>query len=113
MCQPELFLEFKRATSPSGGRTRHHRITAKRKLFVIGSSRDADLRLWQGPGQAEILGCHAVLQYVSGNWVLQNLAVEGAEVLVNGLPVIEAILDAETKIEIAGHHIELFSRRRV
>ncbi len=113
MGQPELFLEFKRTSSASGSRGRQHRITPKQKLFVIGSSRDADLRIWQEPGQSEILGCHAVLQYVSGKWVLQNLAVEGAEVLVNGLPVVEAILDAETKIEIGGHQIELFSKRRV
>lgn len=41
MGQPELFLEFKR----EGLKVRHHRVTPKRKIFVIGSSPEADLRI--------------------------------------------------------------------
>lgn len=112
MGQPELFLEFKGATSLSNGRAQRHRLTAARKMFVIGTSPDADLRIWQEAGHPEILGCHAVLQHDGANWVLRSLAVEGAEVLVNGKPAVEAILDSETKIQIGRHRINLFSKKR-
>ena len=108
MGQPDLFLEFKR----EGKASRHHRVTTKRRLFVIGSSPDADLRV----GGENILGCHAVLQYQAPNWVLRSLAVDGAPVKVNGVEVVEAILnedvDAETIIEVGGHRIDLFSKKR-
>lgn len=113
MGQPQLFLEFKREGRP----VRHHRVTAKRKLFVIGSSPDADLRI----GGDGIMGCHAVLHFKShgenSHWVLRSLAVDGAVVMVNDQPVIEAILDekndANTIIQIGDHRIELFSKQRV
>lgn len=108
MGQPDLFLEFKR----EGKASRHHRVTTKRRLFVIGSSPDADLRV----GGENILGCHAVLQYQAPNWVLRSLAVDGAPVKVNGVEVVEAVLneefDAETIVEVGGHRIDLFSKKR-
>ncbi len=106
MGQPELFLEFKR----EGLKVRHHRVTPKRKIFVIGSSPEADLRI----GGDSILGCHAVLQYQGPNWVLRSLAIDGATVRVNGQDTVEAILDPsiETVIEIGSHRIDLFAKKR-
>jgi hypothetical protein len=108
MGQPELFLEFKR----EGQKARHHRVTAKRRLFMIGSSSEADLRI----GGDGVMGCHAVLQHEGTTWTLRSLALEGAPVRVNGVEVIEAVLnestDTDTVIEIGKHRIDLFSRKR-
>lgn len=103
MGQPELFLEFKRGE----GRARHLRVT-QRKIFVIGSSKSANLRI----GGADILGCHAALQFIKGKWILKNLSVDGAEVLVNGKPVVEAIIDETAEVTIGGNRIDLFSKKR-
>ncbi|CAN5397900.1 hypothetical protein BH10BDE1_BH10BDE1_19770 [soil metagenome] len=108
MGQPELFLEFTR----EGQKPRHHRVTAKRRMYVIGSSSDADLRI----GGEGIMGCHAVLQHDGSTWTLRSLALEGAAVRVNGVEVIEAVLNqataTETVIEIGAHRIDLFSKNR-
>lgn len=108
MGQPELFLEFKRAGSEAGSRARHHRVTPARRLFVIGSSSDADLRI-AGEG---VLGCHAVLQHVEGKWILKSLVVEGADVLVDGKPIVEAVITDSAEVSIGGNRIELFSKKR-
>ncbi|MDX9730649.1 MAG: AgmX/PglI C-terminal domain-containing protein [Bdellovibrionales bacterium] len=105
MGQPALFLEHKK----DGKQTRRHRVTAERRLFVIGSSRDADLRI----GGENVQGCHAVLQFRSPHWYVKSLAVEtGIPVRVNDQEVIEAVVSEETKIEIGGNRIELFSKQR-
>ncbi len=107
MGQPELFLEFKRPGSPEGGRARHLRVTQK-KIFVIGSSPTANLRI----GGANILGCHAALQFTEGKWTLKSLSVDGAQVLVNGTPIIEAVIDETAEVTIGGNRIDLFSKKR-
>ncbi len=108
MGQPALFLEFRR----EGQNARQHRVTPKRRLFVIGSSREADLRI-DGQG---IMGCHAVLQYEGGSWTLRNLALEGAPVRVNGTEVIEVIFKDndrdQTTVEIGSHRFDLSSKKR-
>lgn len=106
MGQRELFLEFKRDGAKSA---RHHRVTAKRKLYLIGSSPEADLRI----GGESIQGCHAVIQYHNSKWMVRSLIVEGAPVRVNGEEIVEAVLDEnkETVIEIGKHRIDLFSKQ--
>lgn len=108
MGQRDLFLEFKR----EGLSSRHHRLTTRTKLFVIGSSPEADLRI----GGDGIMGCHAVLQYQAPNWVVRSLAVDGgAAVSINNTEVIESVLDESAErstLQIGPHHIQLVSKLR-
>lgn len=108
MGQRDLFLEFKR----EGSSPRHHRVTTRTKLFVIGSSPDADLRI----GGDGVMGCHAVLQYQAPNWVVRSLAVDGAPVTVNNVEVIESVLEESASdpivIQIGQHRIQLVSKIR-
>ncbi len=104
MSRPELFLEHKR----EGHTPRHLRLTAKRKTFLIGSSKDADLRI---DGEA-VDGCHAVLQYRTPHWYVRSLSLEGAPVTLNGAEVVEAVVDGSASLAIGGNRIELFSRER-
>ncbi len=104
MSRPELFLEHKR----EGHTPRHLRLTAKRKTFLIGSSKEADLRI----GGESIDGCHAVLQFKSPHWYVRSLSLDGAPVTLNGEPVVEAVVDGTASIAIGGNKIELFSRER-
>jgi outer membrane biosynthesis protein TonB/pSer/pThr/pTyr-binding forkhead associated (FHA) protein len=103
MGTPDIFLEHKK-----GGRVQKYlRVDGSREMFVIGSSREADLRL-KGDG---VSGCHAVLRFRSPHWYVCD--VSGTEsVLVNDTLVREAQIDQSARIEIAGHRIQLFTKER-
>ncbi len=104
MGRPELFLEH----SGNGTSTRRRRVTSRTPLYVIGSSKDADLRL---AGQ-DVAGCHAVLQYRDSHWYIRSVSLDGPQVKLNNEPVVEAQLDESAEIEIGEHRIKLFSKER-
>lgn len=104
MGRPELFLEH----SGTGTQTRRRRVTARTPLYVIGSSKEADLRL---TGK-EVAGCHAVLQYRDSNWYIRSVSLEGPQVLLNNEAIVEAIIDEKAEIGIGEHKIKLFSKER-
>ena len=104
MGRPELFLEH----SGTGTQTRRRRVTSRTPLYVIGSSKEADLRL----AGKEVAGCHAVLQYRDSRWYIRSVSLEGPQVLLNNEPVVEAIIDENAEIEIGDHKIKLFSKDR-
>lgn len=100
---PEVFIEHSKGE-------RHQkflRVSAKRKLFLIGSSREANLRLTG----SEIQGCHAALRYREPHWYICDIS--GKESLkINGQVMSEAKLDSTASIEIGEHHIQLFAKER-
>jgi outer membrane biosynthesis protein TonB len=104
MGRPELFLEH----SGTGTQTRRRRVTSRTPLYVIGSSKEADLRL----AGKEVAGCHAVLQYRDSHWYIRSVSLEGPQVLLNNEPVVEAIIDEKAEIGIGDHKIKLFSKER-
>lgn len=109
MSRPELFLEHHKATGRERRKTpRRVRITPERKMFVIGSSPEADLRL----NGEEVMGCHAVLQFKNGQWFLRSFAVDSGAVSVNDETVVEAALSEKSTVKIGTHRLELFSKQR-
>lgn len=100
---PEIFLEHN-----EGGKHRKIlRVKPDRGLFVIGSSREADLRI----GGEGVQGCHAALRYRKPHWYICDIS--GTETIkVNGQPVVEARIDEKAAIEIGAHRIELFAKER-
>ncbi len=100
---PDIFIEHKRGEKVQ----KILRLDAGRKLFVIGSSQTADLRI-SGEG---VTGCHVVLRSVGSKWLICD--VSGTELLrVNGLVVTEHEIDEKALVEIAGHRIQLFAKER-
>lgn len=104
MSHPEIFLEHR----GQGKSVRRRRITSRTPLYVIGSSKDADLRILD----QSIAGCQAVLQYRDSHWYIRNVTVDGPELRLNNEPVVEARLTAESDIQIGTHRIRLFSPER-
>lgn len=104
MGRPELFLEH----SGHGKMMRRRRVTSRTPLYVIGSSKEADLRL----AGTDVAGCHAVLQFRDSRWYIRNVSVDGSEVKMNSQPIVEACLDESAEIEIGDHKIKLFSKER-
>jgi len=103
MGAPEIFLELKRDEKVQ----KILRVAPGRKMFVIGASRDADLKIF-GEG---IQGVHAVLKLRDDGWHLCD--VSGTESLkINGKITSEARVDESAKVEICGHRINLFARER-
>lgn len=101
MGTPEIFLEHKRGEKVQ----KYLRVRPDRDLFVIGSSREADLRI-SGDGVA---GCHAVLRYRAPHWYVCD--VSGTESLrVNDRVVTESIITATADVEIGSHKIKLFAK---
>ena len=100
---PEILLEHN-----EGGKHRKIlRVNPERGLFVIGSSREADLRI-SGEG---VQGCHAALRYRQPYWYVCDIS--GTETIkVDGKPVVEARIDRKAAIEIGSHRIELFTKER-
>ncbi len=100
---PEILLEHKRGEKQS----KKLRVKATRKLFVIGSSDEADLRI----AGEDVKGCHAALRLRETGWYICDIS--GSEnVKVNGQVVSEAKVDGATQVEIAGHVIQLFAKER-
>lgn len=100
---PEIFLEHKKGDKHQ----KMLRVRPDRPLFVIGSSREADLRI-AGEG---VQGCHAALRYRAPHWYVCDIS--GSEsVKVDGRSVSEARLDGKAAIEIGAHRIQLFMKER-
>ena len=66
MAAPDLILEHIEGEKVK----KHLRIQAKSNMFLIGSSKAADLRL---KGK-EIAGCHLVLKYRAPHWYACDLS---------------------------------------
>lgn len=79
------------------GGTHHGRSISLETPRRIGRASDADIRI-EGPGIAE---CHAMLEVVDGQAVLRNAE---SDVLVNGLRVREAVLQAGDQIAFDVQH---------
>jgi outer membrane biosynthesis protein TonB len=80
-------------------------IKPERRLFVIGSSKTADLKI-AGPS---VVGCHAVLRYRAPHWYVCD--VSGTESLrVNDRKVTEARIEGVTTVEIGAHRLKLFAK---
>jgi outer membrane biosynthesis protein TonB len=103
MGTPEIFLEHKRGE-------RHQRfmkVQPGRQLFLIGSSKEADLRI-SGEG---ITGCHAALRYRAPHWYVCDLS--GTESLrVGEQSVSEVKVDGKATVEINGHRFQLFTKEK-
>jgi outer membrane biosynthesis protein TonB len=104
MSHPEIFLEHR----GQGTSVRRRRVTSQTPVYVIGSSKSADLRILD----QSIAGCHAVLQFRDSDWYIRNVTVDGPELRLNNEPVVEAKLTAESMIQIGVHRIRLFSPHR-
>ena len=107
MGQPEVFLEHKRGDKLQ----KYLRVKPKNSLFVIGSSKDADLRI----GGEGVAGCHAALRYRAPHWYVCDISggIGGtSSVKVNDQIVTESKIDGTTKIEIGGHRLQLFTKER-
>lgn len=103
MGTPDIFIEHKRGEKVQ----KILRLDSGRKLFVIGSSQNADLRII-GEG---VTGCHVVLRHQDSKWLICD--VSGTELLrVNGEVVTEHEIDEKALVEIAGHRIQLFAKER-
>lgn len=99
----DIFLEHRRGEKVQ----KVLRVKSGRDMFVIGSSREADLRIH---GQ-DVQGVHAILRNREGQWFVCD--VSGTEsVKVNGQTVTEALVDETAKVEIAGHALRLFAKER-
>lgn len=105
MSRSALYIEHKRV---GGKSARHLRIPSERKLFIIGSSADADLRI----AGENVQGCHAVLQFRAPHWYLRSLALDAAPVTIDGEAVVETAIDKATSISIGEHQLTLLSKTR-
>src|SRR5687768_678747 len=88
----EVLLEHRQ-----GEKVRKHvRVKANRSLFVIGSSKNADLRL----AGEDIRGCHTVLRYKHPHWYICDVSDVGFE-------TVERKLEANEVVKIGKHEIKL------
>lgn len=98
MAAPNLVVEHRQ----SANTRKRLRVKASHDLFVIGSSSEADLRIF-GEG---VTGCHAALRLRDGKWFVCNLSGTDT-VRVNGELSNEAVILGDSKIEIAGHSLRV------
>lgn len=105
MGRPEVYIEHHK----DGAKTRKHlRVSSSRSsLFLIGSSKEANLRL----AGEEINGCHAVLRYRDSHWYICDLSGTGAT-KIGGETFVERRIDETMEIEIGRHRLKLFSKER-
>jgi TonB family protein len=100
---PEILVEHKKSEK----NRKVVRVRPERRLFVIGSSVHADLRL-NGDG---VEGCHAALRFRAPHWYVCDLS-GGDNVKVDGQIATEAKLDGSAVIEIGKHRLQLVTRDR-
>ncbi len=100
---PEILVEHRKSEKSR----KVVRVRPERKLFVIGSSAHADLRI-SGEG---VEGCHAALRFRSPYWYVCDLS-GGESVKVDGQVATEAKLDGSVVIEIGKHRLQLVTRER-
>jgi outer membrane biosynthesis protein TonB len=103
MGRPEVFIKH-----TSGNKIRKQlRVRPDRsQLFLIGSSKEADLRL-SGDG---VSGCHTVLRYRDSHWYVCDVSGDGEPIKADGPSFIERQLDGPLQLEIGPHKLTLFSR---
>lgn len=104
MGRPEIYIEHKH-----GEKVRKHLRVKPDKggLFVIGSSKEADLRL----AGEEISGCHVALRFRSPHWYLCDLSGEG-KTRVGVESVVERRIDGPMEVEVGDHRLTLFAKER-
>lgn len=84
-----------------------HRLRAEEGLKVLGSSRDAHIRLLGD----QVGGIHATLECHSGpnHWVLSDMG-SGSGTWIRKKPVTELIIKGPTIINIGNHHLRVVPR---
>ncbi len=101
MAAPDLILEHIEGKKIK----KHLRIQAKSNLFLIGSSKSADLRI---NGQT-VAGCHMVLKYRAPHWYACDLS-GSEETLLDEKNIVEQKLDNRHVLTIGNHEIRLLNR---
>ncbi len=104
MSLAEVFVEHKEGekarkhlrVKPGGG-----------DLFLIGSSKTANLRLHGD----EVIGCHAALRYRKPHWYVCDLSPDG-QTKIDGESFNERRIDKDMVVEIGRHRLRLFTRER-
>jgi outer membrane biosynthesis protein TonB len=99
---PELFLEHRNGEKVQ----KHLRVKPHGSVFLIGSSKEADLRLI---GE-NVSGCHAALRYRAPHWYICDLSGTG-ETRVGNESIVERQIDESVVVEIGQHRLQLFSRQ--
>ncbi len=104
MSLAEVFVEHK-----EGEKARKHlRVKpGAGDLFLIGSSKTADLRLH---GE-QVIGCHAVLRYRKPYWYICDLSPDG-QTKIDGESFVERRIDKDMVVEIGRHRLRLFTREK-
>jgi hypothetical protein len=104
MGRPEIYIEHS-----DGEKVRKHlRVRPEQSdMFLIGSSKEADLRL----GGEEIAGCHAALRYRSPHWYLCDLSGTGA-LKAGSEPIVESRIDGSLEVQVGTHRLKLFAKER-
>lgn len=80
---------------------KHLRVKANQNLFVIGSSKHADLRLLGD----DVRGCHTVLRYKHPNWYVCDVSDVGFE-------NVERKLETDEVVQIGKHQLRLVKHQR-
>jgi TonB family protein len=101
MSAPDLILEHREGNK----KKRSLRIQAKHEMFLIGSSKDADLRL---TGE-KIAGCHMVLKYRAPHWYACDLS-GSEETLLDEKNIVEQKLKDAHVLKIGNHQIRLLNK---
>ncbi len=101
MSAPDLILEHKDGEKVK----RQLRIQAKANLFLIGSSKSADLRL----SGKEVAGCHFVLKFRAPHWYACDLS-GSSETLLDQKNIVEEKLDHLHVLKIGKHEIRLLNK---
>ena len=93
----EILLEHRQ-----GDKVRRNlRVKANQNLFVIGSSKHADLRL----AGEDVRGCHTVLRYKQPHWYICDVSDVGFE-------TVERKLEGDETVQIGNHKLRLVRHQR-
>ena len=101
MSAPDLILEHKEGEKVK----KSLRIQARSNMFLIGSSKSADLRL---KGE-KIAGCHLVLKYRAPHWYACDLS-GSSDTLLDQKNIVEQKLEDLHILTIGNHQIRLLNR---
>ncbi len=101
MSAPDLILEHKEGNKVK----KNLRIQARSNMFLIGSSKTADLRL----SGEQIAGCHLVLKFRAPHWYACDLS-GSPETLLDQKNIIEQKLENLHVLTIGKHEIRLLNK---
>lgn len=104
MGRPEIYIEH------SHGEKVRKQLRVKPgngDLFLIGSSKEADLRL---TGES-VSGCHAVLRFRSPHWYLCDLSGDGTT-RIGAEAIVEKRIDGALEVDLGEHRLKLFAKER-